>query len=242
MPEEVGEIKREGALAFPVEPEKETPASPPEDKKPDDTTGTSNQDKKPDAAPVPFHEHPRWKQRENEWQSKLDSMRTEYDDKLNKFAEATKPHEDPTIPQWFGGDKTQWTDFQGYLGTLKGEAKADAIREIKGEQEAEQAKLKAANDYIENEIVRLNADGKEFDRNELLKVVNDFRPVNEQGYWDFDKAYDILQMKKSANQIPPPDPLIRKQAGAIDKSSSKTDSSKKDFMTNEDFRKGGRPW
>lgn len=242
MTTESADIRHEGQPAFPSEPEKETPASSPEDIKPTETDPSApGANKEPDKQ-VPFHEHPRWKQREQEWNQRLEDMQRDYEDKLNqKFAEV-KPHEDPTIPNWFGGDKQQWQDFQTYLESMSDQKAAAKVEEYKKAQEAETAKVKAANDYIEGEIDRLKADGKDFDRNELLKVVNDYRPVNEQGYWDFDKAYDILEMKRKANAPVQPDPAIRKQAGAIEKTSTKTDPGKKDYMTNEDFRRGGRPW
>lgn len=67
-------------------------------------------------------------------------------------------------------------------------------------------------------------EGLKFDKNELIKVVNDYRPINDEGKWDFRRAYKILQLNAKS-----PDKARKELADSTTR--QKPDSKGEKFQT-----------
>jgi len=197
---------------------------------------------------IPFHEHPRWKKREEEWNNRLEEtkaqIRSEYEEKLNQSLQGFQPKEQTVpIPTWFsrlyGNDPEAWNEFESWDKQRQETIKAEAVREYESKQAQETEKVTKANQYIESQITALQSEGKQFDRNELLKVVNDFRPVTDDGNWDLRKAYDILEMQKAAS-VNPVKSNARKAVASATTSESQPETPKSNVQTNISLR--GKGW
>lgn len=179
--------------------------SSPEDKQVEDKPSQEG-DNTPDEN-VPFHKHPRWKEmhdRNKAMDAELQALRQfrEEQEKRAQEAEAKRDHsQTPKIPKWFsdihGSNLDAWQEYMAGAAEQRKGAVEEALRIMEEKQRGEQESQKAAQAYVDNQLKSLKESGKDFDQNELLKIVSDYRPINEQGQWDFEKAYEILSLKKS---------------------------------------------
>ena len=112
----------EGQNPFEEEEGDGTSTDSPTENNEEDENGDSGADDKNQKDPhkdVPFHDHPRWKQREEEWQNRFNTQEKRHQDDIksvrDEFATARKDNrENDQIPAWFGG----------YLGSkMKSKAK-----------------------------------------------------------------------------------------------------------------------
>jgi hypothetical protein len=218
--------------------EKETPATPPvEDNQTENapsSQGATQADNTENANSVPWHKDPRWQ----EWQEEKKQL-LQFRDEVMPKLEALKPQEQVQVPEWFGGDEKAWNaynaDFQANLAKVKSET----IAEYEAKQKAEADKVQQANEYVENQLGSLESQGKKFDRNELLKVVSDYRPITADGNWDFERAYEILEMKK-LKESNPEKLQAKRDVAALTNSSSSGEPPAKTYFTPADFRGGNR--
>lgn len=215
----LADIKQDGEPAFkegsvaPDDTGKETPAPPAE------TPGTeAKPEEKGEAAPsqegakapdeeVPFHKHPRWIAKNRE----LHELREKVE-RLEKAEHEPAPPKETTatLPSWwvslYGNTEESANAYQQYE-QYESSRQADIKKQILEEQRQQEAKQKEEverwNTYIDDQIESLREQGKKFDRNKLLKVVDDYSPRDKDGnivtLISFDKAYEILQMRDSAD-------------------------------------------
>ena len=158
-------FQREGDIAFPTETTAEETGADPHSED-DNQNGETHSEEGDNNTPgdnknIPFHEHPRWKQREDEWNTRfndqekrhtdeltkaIDAIRTEIGDKRADNAAQTK------IPAWFGGTQEQWdaykADRDAELKAIGDDAEKRAVERIKGEQEKERKAVEEATAFL----------------------------------------------------------------------------------------------
>ena len=190
MPEaDFAQFRTEGSPAFPV-PNTETDNStdPQSDEKPEivtpqSTEGGDNTQPKPEPE-LPFHEHPRWKEREDGWNKRFNDQETRHQEDLKKIREEFSDKrqanaENTEIPSWFGGTKEQWEQFRAHEDQKLQDAEERAVKRVKGEQEQMSKLEKEATDFFRSELSaiesdkELNPSGGKIDPNKLLKIASD---------------------------------------------------------------------
>ena len=194
-----------------------------------------NQDEKksdniPDDKQIPFHEHPRFKElveEKNNYKSQLEEMRNE----IENLKQPAKQEQPTDAPQWFvntfgGGVNDEatnslWKEYNNHNQAQQEAIIQRTIEKIKTEQAQEARQSQEAKDYVENQIKEIESTGKKVDRKELIRVINDYRPIDEQGNWNIKKAFQILefeqsQQKKDKNQKQDAKSIARRKIAEID--------------------------
>lgn len=212
--------------------------------KPDGTT-PATEDKKNDEN-VPFHQHPRWKARETEWNQKLEAMKHEYEEQMNNLKktvdEVVKPAQ-TSIPQWFrdmyGDDVPAWTKYSEASKNERAQIKSEILNELKAEQSKQTEEAKKWDNWVEKQISSLEDEGKKFDRNKLVKLMSDYRPVDEQGNYDFHKGYELYEKFESLEKKP--NNTVRKDIASNSVSDNKGEASPKEYRTPGELRRTSWP-
>lgn len=254
------QIRNEGEPAFPeVDTENENSASSPEvqDEKEteDDTTQSPEGDENTQEDPekdVPFHEHPRWKEREKNWEDRFNAQETRHQDELKsireEFGQARKDNAEATeIPSWFGGDQDAWNEYRKWEDDKLAKAEARAIEKLKSEKATEDKAVREATEFLQSEVntiqtdKTLNPDGLKVDQNKLLKIVLDNQLVDTRGRWNYRAGWMILRgQTQKADDKPDANEKRKNLAGALN-SDSKPEKKPAPYKTNEDFR-NNKPW
>lgn len=253
-------FQREGGEAFPTESNDETTAADSQSEKENKTEGTqsdegdTNTRKEED---TPFHEHPRWKQREDEWNSRFNDQEKRHQEDLKtireEFGQSRKDNAQNTkIPAWFGGDQAQWDAYRADRDAEIQSAEDRAIKRVKDEQsttaKAETDAVKQATEYLHQEIATIQADkalnptGGKVDADKLLKVVLDNQLIDTQGRWNYRAGWKILNGQTAAPVVKKPDTTEKKEiANASSSNSGGGNDNKPAVATSATFKKD-RPW
>lgn len=254
-------FQREGGNAFPTESTSEDTeaASQAGDENQEGDTQSPEGDNTQGDDKTPFHEHPRWKQRESEWdkrfndqevrhQDDLKAIREEFGTKRTENAEATK------IPVWFGGTQEQWNAYRADQERDLAVAEDRAIARLtKGREEATKAEEKAVADattYLRSELSAIESDktlnpsGAKIEAEKLLKVVLDNQLIDTQGRWNYRAGWKILTGTTVA-PAPKPKPVVSSEkknlAEATNEEGARGEDKSKTYKTSADFKKD-RPW
>lgn len=264
MTEEImTQIPTEGQPAFPVkDTENDNSADSSTDKTNIDQTDSSDQDKTQtdnkngDADKDNLDNHPRWKEREDDWTKRfndqevrhtqeLEKLRTEFTGKFDGI-KTSAPQE---IPSWFGGDEQAWKDFTNWnnqaLAKAKEEARTEALKDINSKSEAEENAIKVATDYFTEQVgviefdKTINPKGEKVDRNKLLKYTMDNDLVDSKGRWNYKAAFIMMRGQSTKAN----DTTDRKKLASDTTSDNRAETKPPAFMTSEDFSKpGAKPW
>lgn len=205
---------------------------------------------------TPFHEHPRWKERETEWDKRFNDQESRHQDDLKKireeFGQARKENaEQVKIPSWFGGDKEQWDEYRAdrdkELKEAMDKTREETIQNFKSETTEADSKVKEATEYLQAEVKvlstdkTLNPDGSNVPLEKLVKFTIENELVDTKGRWNYRAAF---KMMKAQGLITSPKTVTedRKKIGAVttDKD-SKGEPVTKTFKTSKDF-KTNKPW
>ena len=120
-------------------------------------------------------------------------------EKLEKGNQPTQTKTPTTKPAWFakyfGDDEEAWQGFQQMTASAKEEAKAEAIADIKREQESERNSSSKWDKWVNEQVESLEEQGETFERNALLKVMDQYRPTDDEGNLDFHKGLELLRLK-----------------------------------------------
>ncbi len=253
------EFRTEGDKAFPVadkENDNSSSSSEGEENKGDQngsSTDNSNGDggkKDTEGEDAGFLNHPRWKEREDDWkkrfndqeerhQNDIKAIREEFGSKREANAEQTK------IPSWFGGTQEQWDAYRADRDAELKQAQKEAIESVKGEQTAQEKAVKDATDYMQAEIAAIesnkdiNPDGAKVDPNKLLKFVLDNDLVDSKGRWNYRAGYKLMKQNGTSTTKTNED---RKRIAGATTSESKAESTPKPYKTSADFKGAKRPW
>lgn len=252
----------EGAPAFPVtDTGTEQPAASSAEEtvteqtpsSPEDNGGTETEDAGGERG---FADHPRWKERESDWQERFNTqetrhadeiarLRTEFDGKISGIV--PKSQAPVEVPAWFGGDENQWSEFQQWNDQLAEKVVERATEKVTSKTEAESKRIAEATEFLNSEITAIESDknlnpaGERIDRNRLLKTVQDYQLVDTEGRWNYKAGYAIMRSQAVVPAVTAT--RERKAIASATTSESRPEPKKQDFMTGEDFRKpGARPW
>lgn len=208
-----------------------------------DTTEETQDKNTSDEDNIPFHKHPRWQQKQKE----VEDLKQRVDELSTKpKEEAPLNAGEESLPQWVLGlaqgqdtpEVRAW--YKQYQQSTKQERdsiRQDVLKEIKQEQEKKEQEVTKWNDWVEEETTRVLDGEKGFTKNELLKVANDFQPIDEKGNISFEKALQILKMQKQGKDSSTEQ---KKKIAASTTSGGKTsDGESKSFnphsLRNQDF-------
>lgn len=267
MNEETAAVfQREGEITFPVTEDtaEETAADSQSEGENKEEGAQSDDGKKSDGEKEPaFHEHPRWKEREDEWNKRFNDQESRHANELktaiesirSEFGDARKDNAQQTkIPSWFGGTQEQWdayrTDRDAELKSAQAAAIETATKQIKESAGAESNAVKEATDFMNSEVAaiesnkELNPAGTKIDREALLKVVLENELIDSKGRWNYRAGFKILNGStvKTEAKVNVQNQEKKKVAAATTTSETTKDSSKDtQYATPETFKKN-RPW
>lgn len=189
---------------------------------------------------TPLHKDARFK-RVIEERNRERAEKRELLERLERLEKGTKDPSKPstTKPAWFakyfGDDEEAWQGFQQMTASAKEEAKAEAIAELKREQETSSKELQHWERVNNERMDELEEEGETFDRNALVKLLVQ-RPIYDaEGNLDFRTGLEILKMKGGK----PSNIADKRAAGAKATGTARSSSEpkKKDGLTSEDIRK-----
>lgn len=253
-------FQRDGDAAFATDSTAEDTAA-------DSQSETDNQDEGTQSAEgdkntqtedkTPFHEHPRWKQREDEWTKRFNEQETRHTDDLKtireEFGSARKDNAQQTkIPAWFGGTQEQWdayrSDRDTELKEIETRAIAQAEKNLETKAGAGQKAVEEATSFMNSEVAAIEADttlnptGAKIDREKLLKTVLENELIDTKGRWNYRAG--IRLMNAGQNQqttTKKPAASEKKEVAAATTSEGRGDDKKPNYATPDTFKKD-RPW
>lgn len=208
IPNETGELIEElGDLAEENE-EKDTPSESSTDDKTDDKELDDTNDKKDEEENLPFHKHPRWKKVQDD-KKELELKVAELSGKLDGLSEVTKQEkaDTPPRPEWFtslyGDDEELWPKVYKYEQEREERIKAELLGKIETENtsktEAQLREEREALEHVNNSIQDLKDSGEKFDSKELVAVVREYQPTDDNGNLDFVRGLKMLKELKKTN-------------------------------------------
>ena len=197
-----------------------------------------------------FLNHPRWKEREEDWTKRFNDQEKRHQNDLTdireEFGTARKDNEKQTqIPSWFGGDQNSWDAYRADRDVEIKAAEDRAVDRLKGEKTAEDKAIKDATDYMQSEITAIendrtfNPDGTKVDPNKLLKFVLDNDLVDSKGKWNYRAGFKMMNAGKTETKE---DNKDRKNMAGATTSESKAETKPAPFKTSADFKGSNRPW
>lgn len=223
-----------------LDKETETPSESPAEKEvkvEEPVQGVNTEEKKE----VPFHEHPRWKEREEELR-KLREFREEVTPKLAEFDQiksSLNKGEKSTIPEWFielyGENEVAWQKYSEHTAQEREQMAKDILAQQETKRQEAQKEETYWNNWVEEGINSLQVVGLEFDRNALIKTMldNPKETTNALGNFDFNLGYKLYREKNPPVQV---NSEARKKLADTTTRSSTTDKGSKDYMTSNDLR------
>lgn len=234
------DVEKEGTDPFEaletVTPSESQPENEPEEDEP-----VEGQDAPPaeEAATVPFHEHPRWKAREEE----LQSLREQAEENARIIAElaAAKPSSETEVPEWFqelyGDNPIAYAKYSEVEQARKEEIKREIIESQEKERiqaiEEEQRWAK----FVQDGFASLEGEGKTFDRNELGKFMLENPITDIEGNFDFARSLSLFERINPPATSDPAHSNARKQlADQTTRSRASGDKPARDYMTPADLR------
>ena len=257
------QFKTEGQPAFPVENKENDNSSDSSTGKETniDQTGSSDQDNKGTEnknGDENLADHPRWKEREDDWKGRfndqekrhgeeLTKLREEVEGRFKQFSGSNQNAGQVQVPAWFGGDEQAWKEYTAWHQTELGKAREEAVKEFKSKSESEQKSIEEATKYFNDEVntieadKALNPDGLKVDRNKLLKVALDNELVDTKGRWNYKAAFkmmsakEVFQAKAALNE--------KREVANATNSENRAESKPQAYATSDTFKKPGeRPW
>ena len=258
-------FQREGQLAFQEASAEETASASQaeEENQEGDTQSSEGESTQSDDKDIPFHEHPRWKQREDEWNERFNSQETRHQEELTKAldgirAEFSGKREENAaqskIPSWFGGTQEQWDAYRADRDRELKEAGESAVKQaretITKEQGAGDKAVKDATDFFQAEVKAIEGDkalnptgGKidEATAKKLLQTVLDNELVDSKGRWNYRAGWKILNGAPKAAAPTNAANQEKKQIAASTTSEGRAETKPSPYKTSADFKKS-RPW
>lgn len=186
---------------------------------------------------VPFHQHPRWVEREKE----LKELRERDEAMAAELAEiraAKTSQEDTEIPAWFselyGDNVTAYQKYQEHEQSRTEEIKNQILTEQQTAAQKAQQETERWNKWVEDEISSLQAEGNTFDRNKLINTMLEYSPTDANNNLDFKKGmaiYKALEGKPDTAKAE-----ARKELADTATVTTKGEPAKKDYMTPAELR------
>lgn len=252
-------FQREGEITFSTESTADDTAadSQSEGENKDKGTHSSDGDNSQSDDKTPFHDHPRWKQREEEWNSRFNQQETRHQNDLKEireeFGQQRKDNAASTkIPTWFGGTQEQWdayrSDRDADIKAAEDRAVARTKSEFANSSKEQTDAVKEATDYMNTEVSALEADktlnptGAKIDREKLLKTVVENELIDTKGRWNYRAGMRIMNGAPAA-PAPKPKPSTneKKDVAAATTSERGGETKAPTYATSDTFKKD-RPW
>lgn len=196
----------------------------------------------PDDKNVPFDQHPRWIERDREWQTRLTAAeeREKVYQSLLDSPKAEKPTDIPTpFIELFGDNAEAYEKWQELSRLERGAIKAELVEDQKkAERQVSEDKQRWL-DWVDTSIkgveLKYGIDFKndESTKNELMKIAVDYLPTDESGNVSFEKAYDLMLLLRKDDGAEKSQ--ARKKIAASTASDSKAETPVRDYFTPEDF-------
>jgi len=231
--------------------EKETPSESPTEKKEPEENAEKEEPKEgeKDNTPkeeedVPFHKHPRWIERESELKELREREETTIRElsELKSFKQEVSQRLDTSnkdVPDWFqelyGDNEVAYRKYEEHEKVRTSEIERNILekQEISRRQLDEEGKR--WNKWVDDEIGKLHNEGKQFDRNELIKTMLEYKPTDENNNFDFKAGYKIYEAMKT-KEIDPAKSQARKEIADTTMKNTSGEKKVKDFLTQADLR------
>ena len=203
---------------------------------------TENEEEK-----VPFHKHPRFKaliEEKQQLKQTVEQLLPLWDEveRMKSEIQQRGVKETPTqIPSWFsnvfGDNEYAYQEWQNHTQFEREQIKAELKKEF---QEAAQQRVQEEqrwNNWVEENISSLKEQGHKFNQNELMKVMVDYKPTDDQGNLSFEKGYELYERLKSSNSSSSKE---KKDIASKSISENKPDVKSRDYKTPDDLK--GKSW
>ena len=246
----MADIPQEGEITIKKEEENDNSLSSPDETNDTDEThspeGDENTQDDPDKN-KPFHEHPRWKKREEEWETRFNEQEKRHQDSIkeirDEFGVQKKENaQQVDIPSWFGGDKEQWDAYRADRAKEQQETEDRTFNRVNSAKTAESKAIEKATSYMKSEVESIESDktlnpkGEKIDPNKLVKFVMDNDLVDSNGNWNYKAGF---RMMKSGTNFGTD--ANRKSIAGATTSESKAEQKPVNFKTSKDFQQN-KPW
>ena len=231
----------------PAEAPAESPTETTEaDKEAPPSDGAEPENNQNDTKPTPYHLDPRWQKirsENEELRTTVQKMREDLEAKLASVPAAPRPPDEDFV-KLFGEDPEAMRRWQNLQKKTADSIKEELRAEMRHEAEAEQKILQESHRYVDESLEALEAEGKKFDRNELMKFMIDFKekygalPSDDADNIDFHKGYELMMEMKAREVAVQKEKLDERKKLADFTTSPKTkgDSEKpKDYYTSADL-------
>lgn len=249
--QEMAQFKNEGDPAFANDTENDNSASSPEGKETEEANAAATdgeENKQPDEDKLPFHQHPRWKERETAWDKRYNEQEARHQEDLKaireEFAGTRKENSEKTaIPSWFGGDQDQWDAYRKDREAEISAAEERAVKRLSDEKGKQDKAVNEATEYMQSEITAIESDkdlnpsGTKIDPNKLLKIVMDNDLVDSKGKWNYRAGFRLMNSGTTA-----PKTGDRKKIAGASVSGDKPEEKPVAYKTSKDFKGANRPW
>lgn len=286
MNEEISaQFRTEGSPAFPTVEDtgNDNPASSPEGEQ---TTTEQTQSQEGDQAPAQegqegqpadgegagLADHPRWKEREDDWKGRFNEQETRHADELKRVTESmpaqvaaavsealkaagvSKSSDGGVpeqIPNWFGGDEEAWQSFRQWndqqLAAAEERGVEKTTKAISEKSEAEQRQIAEATDYLNSEVATIETDKAINPKGEKVDRNKLLKFVLDNDLVDSKGRWNyragFQMMQGQVASGAAPATQERKQMAADTTSENRAEPQPEPYTTSTDFSKpGARPW
>ena len=222
--------------------------------KPEGQTPSPEENKEQDDDKLPFHKHPRWLAREQEFDRKLEKAvgetKAEYEARVEALEEKFSPllkNGQPIKPSAFfakvyGDDPELYKEYLAEEQAKEQRIRDETIEAYENKQRQVQEQSVAENkrwtDWVDTSIGTLKSSGKTFDENRLKSIALRDMPTDIEGNIDFNKAYNIMLLEDKVAAAEGKDKTdARKELAAQTTPNNKGETKAKDYLTHADIRK-----
>jgi hypothetical protein len=162
----------------------------------DDESKVEDKSDNPDDNNVPFHKHPRWKEREEEWSKKLDEQNATFQKKLDELAKSNQPIEVPDqFKNLYGVDDAKvFSQYQSLVDMQVKSAIAEYDTQKKQEAENQKAEIARYQQQYNEKIDELSKTEK-FNKGAFRKWFSDNPVVNIKGDYDFERGLKLYKLE-----------------------------------------------
>ena len=175
--------------------EKETPSDSPTETKPtEEPQPEEGEEHTPTAKEnIPWHKDPRWKA----WQEEKKTLESQVEE-LSSFKEKVEPlltnitPKEESIPSYWNGDAESYRMFKADQERIVEERHAKWTAEQQVQQQEYNMRLSKANQWLEENINELKAEGHKVNQEKLLKFTMDNNLVDQQGQWNYRLAQEMI--------------------------------------------------
>ena len=219
------------------------------------STDSSNQDKTrtedKKGGEENFADHPRWKEREDDWIKRFNEQETRHTQEISKiredieskFEKKREDLADADVPAWFGGDAEAWVQYKAHEDARLTQAEDNAIKRLEEKAEKQQKAIDEATNYFNDEVKalesdkELNPEGK-VDRNKLLKFTIENDLVDSKGRWNYRAAFKL--MKAGVSNAKNESTEEKKKIAVATTSEKGAEEKASNVKTSADFK--GKSW